>query len=334
MLKLRNILLLSALLWTSGLSAQVLPSFGGSRAGTTGMQFLKIGVDARSAGLSGNYIAVVNDVSALYWNPAGITALDSQRTHFQFGHTLYWADIGISYGGLVRRLKGGGLVGLSIMSLNSGDMNVTTEFQPFGTGETFSVHNSLIGLTYAKPLTDQFSFGLTGKWARESMAGIVTNNAIFDFGITYDIGLMGSRFAVSVANFGVNVQPNGEINVLKFTGQETVDKFEDVSVPAIFRIGFAFDPLVTELHKITAIAQLNHPTDNKETFGIGAEYNYKNIFFGRMGYELGVDEAALPAFGMGFQMPRSFGYMRFDYGFNNKTRLGTVHRFTLSAGIL
>jgi len=297
------------------------------------MQFLKIGVDARSAGLSGNYIAVVNDVSALYWNPAGITGLDTQRVHFQFGHTLYWSDIGISYGGLAYRMSGGGVLGLSLMSLNSGDMPVTTEFQPFGTGETFSVHNSLIGLTYAKSLTDQFSFGLTGKWARESMAGIVTNNAIFDFGITYNVGLMNSRFAVSVANFGVNVQPNGEIRRLNFTGTETINEFEDVSVPAIFRIGFAFDPLVTELHKITAIAQLNHPTDNKETFGLGAEYNYKNIFFGRMGYELGVDEMALPAFGVGFQAPRNFGYMRFDYGFNNKTRLGSVHRFTVSIGI-
>lgn len=331
---LRTILLFITLFTFQAAQAQVLPSFGGSRAGTTGMQFLKIGVDARSAGLSGNYIAVVNDISALYWNPAGITGLDSQRTHFQFGHTLYWADIGISYGGLAYRLAGGGVLGLSIMSLNSGDMDVTTEFQPFGTGETFSVNSSLIGLTYAKSLTDQFSFGLTGKWARESLAGIVTNNAIFDFGITYDVGLMNSRFAVSVANFGVNVQPNGEINVLKFTGSETVSEFEDVSVPAIFRIGFAFDPLVTELHRITAIAQLNHPTDNKETFGIGAEYNYKNIFFGRMGYEFGVDELALPAFGIGLQAPRNFGYMRFDYGFNNKTRLGSVHRFTISVGLL
>ena len=330
---LRRLLLLLFCVGFGNAQAQVLPSFGGTRAGTTGMQFLKIGVDARSAGLSGNYIAVVNDVSALYWNPAGITGLDTQRVHFQFGHTLYWSDIGISYGGLAYRMSGGGVLGLSLMSLNSGDMPVTTEFQPFGTGETFSVHNSLIGLTYAKALTDQFSFGLTGKWARESMAGIATNNAIFDFGITYNVGLMNSRFAVSVANFGVNVQPNGEIRRLNFKGTETIDEFEDVSVPAIFRIGFAFDPLVTELHKITAIAQLNHPTDNKETLGLGAEYNYKNIFFGRMGYELGVDEMALPAFGVGFQAPRNFGYMRFDYGFNNKTRLGSVHRFTVSIGI-
>jgi hypothetical protein len=330
----RTLLFLVLCYPVSSATAQILPAFGGSRAGTTGMQFLKIGLDARSAGLSGNYVAVANDVAALYWNPAGITGLDSQKTHFQFGHTLYWADIGISYGGLVRRLGDGSMLGLSVMSLNSGDMPVTTEFQPFGTGETFAVHNSLIGLTFAKALTDQFSFGISGKWARESMAGIATNNAIFDFGITYDVGLKNARFAVSVANFGVNVSPTGEIRRLNFTGQETVRDFEDVSVPAIFRIGFAFDPLVTEFHRITAIAQLNHPTDNKETFGIASEYNYKNIFFGRLGYEIGVDELVLPAFGVGFQAPRSFGYMRFDYGFNNKTRLGSVHRFTVSIGLL
>ena len=53
--------------------AQVLPAFGATRAGTTGMQFLKIGPDARSAGLSGNFVALVNDVSAVYWNPTGLS---------------------------------------------------------------------------------------------------------------------------------------------------------------------------------------------------------------------------------------------------------------------
>lgn len=327
-----QIILVCGLLWSAQLQAQVLPSFGGSRAGTTGMQFLKIGVDARSSGLGGNFTALANDVGALYWNPAGIARIDSQRAHIQFGHTLYFADIGISYGGAVVKV-GESYWGLSVVSLGSGDMDVTTEFQPFGTGETFQANNTAVGITYAKALTDQFAFGVTGRWARESIAGINTNNAIFDFGFQYNVGLMNTRFAVTVQNFGVNVQPNGELTVLKFTGPTTVSNFEEISVPAMFRIGVALDPYVDEVNRITATAQLNHPTDNNETFGIGAEYSWKNILYGRMGYEFGVDETGLPAFGVGLHAPRNFGYLRLDYGFNNKSRLGSVHRFTVGIGL-
>jgi hypothetical protein len=57
------LLCLLTLVQFNSVRAQVLPAFGATRAGTTGMQFLKIGPDARSAGLSGNFVALVNDVS-------------------------------------------------------------------------------------------------------------------------------------------------------------------------------------------------------------------------------------------------------------------------------
>ena len=50
--------------------AQILPTFGNSRSGTSGMQFLKVWPDARSGALGGAVTAIVNDPSAAYWNPA------------------------------------------------------------------------------------------------------------------------------------------------------------------------------------------------------------------------------------------------------------------------
>jgi len=316
------------------LNAQVLPAFGASRAGTTGMQFLKIAPDARSAGLSGNFVALVNDVSAVYWNPAGLALLDSQRYHVQMGQTLYWADIGISYLAAVRRFSGGSALGLSVVGLNSGEMPVTTEFQPFGTGETFTANSSLVGLTYARSLTDMFSFGISAKWARENLAGVVTQNVLSDFGFDYQIGLRNATLAVCVSNFGVNVRPDGSLSRLRLSGRDTLTDFEEISVPALFRVGLAFDALNKENHRIRGAVQLNHPTDNRESLGFGGEYAYRNLLFARMGYEVGVDEALLPSFGAGFLLPRRFGSLRFDYGFNNKTRLGSVHRFTLGLALL
>lgn len=331
MYKLKTFLLL--LLLHQSVTAQLLPQYGASRSGTVGMQFLKIGIDARSAAMAGNTIASINDVSALYWNPAGLTRLDTQKFHFQGGHTAYFAGIGLNYVGAAMRNKSGGVWGVSLISLNSGDMPVTTEFQPNGTGETFSFNSTSLGLSFAKALTDNFSFGITGKYAREGVAGLVTNNAIFDLGFQYDVGYANTRFAVTVSNFGFNVKPNGTLQWLSLQGKQTLNDFEEVAVPAIFRIGFAWDPIKSENHLLTLTTQLNHPTDRNESFGLAAEYCWNNTFFARSGYEFGVDEAVMPAFGAGVQFKRNFGLLRLDYGFNNKSRLGNTHRFTLGLSV-
>ena len=58
--------------------------FGGgfSKVGTAAAQFLKIGVGARAMGLGGTFSAIANDVSTIYWNPAGIANLKTTSIGF------------------------------------------------------------------------------------------------------------------------------------------------------------------------------------------------------------------------------------------------------------
>jgi len=62
--------------------AQLIPVLGSQRAGTAMGQFLKIGVGGRAASMGEAFVAVANDASALYWNPAGITQLEKKASHF------------------------------------------------------------------------------------------------------------------------------------------------------------------------------------------------------------------------------------------------------------
>ncbi|OYU97277.1 MAG: hypothetical protein CFE21_03010 [Bacteroidetes bacterium B1(2017)] len=314
--------------------AQILPTFGNSRTGGSGMQFLKIPNDARSTALGGAVVGITNDVSAMFWNPAGITKVDTGKVTFQLSHTRYYANSSSNFAGAVFKAGKLSYVGVQVQSLNYATMEETTEWQPYGTGRNVNVSNVLMGLSYAQILTDNFSFGINGKWAHEGIADVRTNNILFDLGLTYNIGLKYSKFGVSFSNFGMNVAPDGTVSVLKISGQKNITNFSEITAPSVFRIGGALDPIHTSTNILTVSAQLNHPTDNNETFATGAEYSYKNLLFGRAGYEFGSDESyRFPSTGFGMRLQRNFGTFRFDYGFSAKSRLGNLHRLTLSVCI-
>ena len=51
-------------------------------AGEYANDFLRIGVGARPLAMGGAYVALANDASAFYWNPAGLTQADRVSIHF------------------------------------------------------------------------------------------------------------------------------------------------------------------------------------------------------------------------------------------------------------
>ena len=326
-----KLILIFCFLLSQSVHSQILPTFGNSRTGGSGMQFLKIQHDARSTAMGGAAVGIATDVSALFWNPAGITKTDTGKFNAMLCNTQYYANTKAYFAGALIKTGHLSYVGVQFTSLDYGKMEETTEFQPYGTGRNVNLSNVLVGLTYAKILTDNFSFGLTGKWAHEGIADVRTNNFLFDLGLMYNIGLKYSRFGVTFSNFGLNVSPTGEVKILKLNGEKTISNFSEVSVPSIFRVGGAFDPIHNKLHVLTIAAQLSHPTDNNETFSIGGEYAYRNLLFARSGYELGSDENfRFPTAGFGIRLPQKFGNFRFDYSLSSKVRLGNLNRLTLS----
>jgi len=330
---LRILILLLTFSATVSIQAQLLPSFGGSRTGTTGFQFLKIAPDAYSAGLSESVIATVNSPSALFWNPAGISKVDSQRLHISAGHLSYFSGINMENMAVVSRIGDNSFVGLSLLYLSSGAMDVTTEFQPFGTGQTFYAYDFAVGLSFAKILTDNFAFGVSSKFIQESIAGINTNTVLFDFGFQYEVGLANTRFAVTLTNFGFNATPSGNILHIDLDGENNISEFEQISAPAIFRLGLAWDALKKEKHHLTILGQLNHPTDNNETYDFGIEYIFNQLLSVRTGYKLGQDERSWPSAGFGIHLKKIAG-LKMDYAFTAKERLGAYHRISLGVSLL
>ncbi|MEN9522301.1 MAG: hypothetical protein RL065_678 [Bacteroidota bacterium] len=329
----KQLFILSILFCSISASAQILPKYGDSRSGTTGFQFLKIAPDARSIGMGEAFTAITNDVSAVYWNAAGLTKLDTTHYHLQLGNTAYFSNLKMQHIAFAKKIKPSVYLAAHLIYLNSGYMNVATEFAPQGNGQQFNYNNIDAGLSLAKALTDNFSFGFTVKYIHEGIATVRAKNIVADFGFQYEIGKGNTRFAVGISNFGSPTKAGGNIIKTTFTGEEKITEFEKINVPAIFRLGVATDVYKKNNQMLTIAAQLNHPTDNNESINLGAEYIWHKTFYGRMGYQFGADEIGLPNFGFGLVVKRKFGGIRIDYGFQAKKILGTVHRVTLTADV-
>ncbi len=329
-IKLTSLFLCSALtllLCAPRADAQLIPLLGGQRAGISSLQFLKIGGSSRAAAMGESFVAVANDASALQYNPAGMVQFDGHEAIFT--HTTWLVDLQHEFVGAVYRLSPEDAVGLSLTSLHTDDMEVRTETQPFGTGRYFSYGDVAVGLSYARQLTSQFSFGATVRYVEETIDVLKTRAFMVDLGTYYWTGLGSTRFSVAVSNFGNNVSPEGTVDLPR---GESVSSFQEFSPPTTFRIGFAFEPVEDDYNRVTTSIQLNHPNDNSENLALGVEYAWNRLFFVRAGYKLNVDEEGLTA-GAGINAPLGFARVGVDYAFADFDRLGGVHRITVRLGL-
>ena len=314
--------------------AQLLPNLGGQRVGISAFQFLKLGADARGVAMGEASVAVANDASSLYWNPAGMVQSDDNQVIAS--HTEYVADIRHEFLGIVYHVTGQDALGLSCVALHMEDMEVTTETQPFGTGRYFSFGDVAVGLSYARKMTDQFSFGATVRYVNETLDVLAMRAFMFDLGTFYWTGLGSLRFAVVISNFGGDVAPEGSVTQENGT---VVSSFQSFSVPTVFKIGIAFEPLHVENHRLTGSFQLNHPNDNSEHVRLGVEYAWNETVFARAGLKrtirqtvLGDDQTTAESYSAGLGVRGDVGFSRVgaDYSYSAFSRLGAVHRFSFT----
>ena len=90
-------------------------------------EFLNIGVGARALGMSNSYITSVNDVTAGYWNPAGLLGIGNQH-QIALMHSEYFAGIAkYDYGAFATRLDSSSVLGISLIRFGVDDIPNTTE---------------------------------------------------------------------------------------------------------------------------------------------------------------------------------------------------------------
>jgi len=136
-----------------------------SKVGTVAAPFLEIGVGSRATGMGGAFVAMANDASAIFWNPAGIPRLDKSQAILE--HTEWLVETSFDFGGVVLQLGELGALGISLTAFSMGEMEVRTIEEPEGTGEMFSCGDLALGLSYGRCLTDRFSIGFNVKYIKQ-----------------------------------------------------------------------------------------------------------------------------------------------------------------------
>jgi len=117
------------------------------KVGAAGAQFLKIGVGARANGMAGAYSALANDVTSMYWNPAGIADINGIAANISY--TQWFAGFSHNFAGLVLPVGDSYRFGISLTSFSSGEIPITTLEKAEGTGASYSISDFALGASFA-----------------------------------------------------------------------------------------------------------------------------------------------------------------------------------------
>jgi opacity protein-like surface antigen len=308
-----------------------------TKTGTTAASFLKSGVGARTIGMGGAYTAVANDLSAIYWNPAGLALLRTNEA--SFNHVNWIADVKFDVAAAAMIIDGVGTLGASFTTLNAGEMEVTTTGEPEGTGERFNAGATMLNISYARSLTDMFSIGFNVKYLREYIWNDQAQGVALDIGTFYTAPVFnGLHIGASMSNFGAKMRMEGRDELLLVhTGADNKNivnaryELDSYELPLLFRVGLATDLFNGENNRLTVAMDAIHPNDNTEYVNSGIEYSWANIVSLRGGwksaFERGGEQGLTLGAGIAYELSSPVEFM-IDYAYQDFGRLKEIHYFS------
>ncbi|MGD8780293.1 MAG: PorV/PorQ family protein [Ignavibacteria bacterium] len=335
-----QILITIAILLSCNLQAQDF-----TKIGTSAAQFLKIPVGAKATAMAGTFAAIVDDPSAMYWNPAGI----SQQKKFQVyvSHTQWIADIDHNFFGLTVPVDDQSTFGINAITLASGDIERTTIENPQGTGTYFDATDLAVGISYARYLIEDISVGVNIKYIQQRIWNTSAETFAADFGILLHTGFYGLTLGLSFQNFGADMQMKGS-DLIRTVDQdensttnpltEAELQTEKYVLPVNYRASIVMPlvgvdaPFNIALSSLLVSIDGVHFNENYETYSVGMEYGYADVLFLRSGYRFNTDEEGL-TLGTGLKIEAFSSSVNFDYAYSDFGVFSAVHTFSVGLGL-
>jgi hypothetical protein len=287
--------------------AAVQPVWAAGDPGDAGALFLRVGMGARASGMGDGYIAVAEDASSVYWNPAAMAAV--LGTNFQFTHDEYVASSRLEQLAITHETKYGTL-GLSFTGMYMDDMERREDVpssMPLG---TFTVYDASASIGFARYIFPNTALGATAKPVYQKIDDWSASGWAFDIGIFHVSRIEGLKLAAVVGNLGAP---------MKFIEEE-------YALPRYMKVGGAYERETVVLRGrflFTLDGVWVNDGDPKQN--LGAEYMYRRTVSLRAGYRAGYD-----SFGGTFGLGVRYKQLDVDYAYILvKNDLGDNHRISL-----
>ena len=299
-----------------------------TKVATCAANWLKIENGVRGISMGGSQVASGRGMAGAYYNPASIAYINGSEAFWS--KSYYLADIShntLAYG---TSLSPTDFFGLHLFYLDSGEMPITTEAAPSGTGDSFDVTDLSLRLMYARQLTDRLRVGGALKYIREEIHTARMQSFVFDIGSNFETGIYGLILGMSVSNFGPDVQFHGEgLEVVVSDTTARDGKLSKITkkfpVPLTFRLGLQKDIWSNDDSYFSASIDGINPLDYTVYGGFGLEYGWRDMLFVRGGSRLFHDTAGI-SFGGGLK----WSMFIIDYAYVNYGILRETHQFGIS----
>ena len=295
-------LLFSTLLLISSVHAQ----------GTTSL-FNAAGAGARALGLGNAYVALADDPSAVFWNPAGLAFIEKKRATFFYSNLVFESNYG--FVGLSWPTTSIGSFGFGWLRFATGDIGETDTAIP--PESTFDYSQQLFLFSYGKQVRESLSLGLTFKVENLNLDNSF-NRFGSDFGLLYRPDF-DSAFLRDIS-LGFNIQ-----SLLKT--QAKLNTFSESS-PRNLKVGLAKHIVIgEERNMLSFLLDWNNGQNASSTWHFGTEYSFNDVAKLR----LGVNDGQI-AFGAG----GAYGNFHLDYNFGKwfeAADFSGSHRFSITFDI-
>lgn len=332
-----------------------IPSARAQKVVSYGADFLAGGVGGRALGMGGTHVALAQDVSAGYWNPAGLSGIHYPEVAYM--HAERFAGVvSFDYGSVAWPINSRSTLGISFFRSGVNDIKNTLDAwdperdQPKPNPEdhvsTFSAADAAFFLSYARALRENVTVGASAKIIRRNIGDFA--NA---WGYSFDVG---ARYRIGQLILGVNVQDAASMRQSWTVDQERLSNIEDVfgealpqgGVEVVLPVarlgsGYAFD---FGDNSVVMGFDVDLAFDGQRAYALntgdisyhprlGAEYSYKGIVSLRAGVgDVTKSERfgwnASPSVGAGFRLHQ----LSVDYGFGDfaglASDLGYSHRIS------
>lgn len=278
-------------------------SFAGNpdRQGEAGAGELLLNPWATSAGLHSMTTSFVSGVEALRINPAGIGRLSGREVYM--GNTRLYEGSTLQHNalGYAQRGKGNGAFAFSLAIVDFGDITVTTEDQPEGTGSTYSPSFVNLGVGYSYTYENKISVGILTRLISESLPNLSAFGLAIDAGVQYVSGEKDNfKLGISLRNIGTPMRFSGEglSREIVETGGDSEfpvkinNRAESFDLPSVLNIGFSYDFYFRDDIYLRGLANFTSNAFSRDQIGGGVELHYGDLIVLRGGYKYEIGSTA------------------------------------------